>query len=237
MEKIKKNPDSTPGRPKQELSGRQIQSVQRAVNILNCFTATNPALTLGQISSRLNLNKGTVHGILNTLRNNGYISQNMAGQYMLGAELFNKACLAPDTRKKVCVDHGHDRLQELSDEFQANGTLFSVADGRLLVLDATEPANCAFIVRRATPEISLYGSASGKIALAYLPPRSRRPSWPGLPSRPLPTAPRSLGKACWKISRPSAGRGIPLRMMSCSWAFRPLRCPSSTSTATSCSAP
>ena len=65
-------------RQKQELSGRQIQSVQRAVNILNCFTATNPALTLGQISSRLNLNKGTVHGILNTLRNNGYISQNMA---------------------------------------------------------------------------------------------------------------------------------------------------------------
>ena len=174
MEKIKKNPDSTPGRPKQELSGRQIQSVQRAVNILNCFTATNPALTLGQISSRLNLNKGTVHGILNTLRNNGYISQNMAGQYMLGAELFNKACLAPDTRKKVCVDHGHDRLQELSDEFQANGTLFSVADGRLLVLDATEPANCAFIVRRATPEISLYGSASGKIALAYLPPKEQK---------------------------------------------------------------
>ena len=174
MEKIKKNPDSTPGRPKQQLSGRQIQSVQRAVNILNCFTATNPALTLGQISSRLNLNKGTVHGILNTLRNSGYISQNMAGQYMLGAELFNKACLAPDTRKKVCVDHGHDRLQELSDEFQANGTLFSVADGRLLVLDATEPANCAFIVRRATPEISLYGSASGKIALAYLPPKEQK---------------------------------------------------------------
>ena len=174
MEKIEKNPDSTSQIPPQPLSGRQIQSVQRAINILNCFTATNPALTLGQISGRLNLNKGTVHGILNTLRNNGYISQNLAGQYMLGAELFNKACLAPDTRKKVCVDHGHDRMQELSDEFQANGTLFSVSDGRLLVLDATEPANCAFIVRRATPEISLYGSASGKILLAYLPEKERR---------------------------------------------------------------
>ena len=36
---------------------RQIQSVQRAINILNCFTMTNSALTLGQISNQLNLNK------------------------------------------------------------------------------------------------------------------------------------------------------------------------------------
>lgn len=155
--------------PNQALSGKQIQSVQRAINILNCFTATNTALTLGQISSRLNLNKGTVHGILNTLHNNGYISQNLSGQYMLGAELFNKAFLAPDTRKKICIDHGHDRMQALSDQFQANGTLFSLEDRHLLVLDTTEPTNCAFIVRRATPQISLYGSASGKILLAHLP--------------------------------------------------------------------
>lgn len=63
---------------------RQIQSVQRAINILNCFTMTNSALTLGQISNQLNLNKGTVHGILSTLYQNGYISQNGNGQYMLG---------------------------------------------------------------------------------------------------------------------------------------------------------
>lgn len=173
MQKDDKNTDFVPEAQRQELSGRQIQSVQRAINILNCFTATNTALTLSQISSRLNLNKGTVHGILNTLRNNGYISQNISGQYMLGAELFNKACLAPDTRKKVCIDQGHDAMQGLSDRFQANGTLFAIEDRRLLVLDTTEPTTCAFIVRKATPQISLYGSASGKIMLAYLPEKER----------------------------------------------------------------
>lgn len=169
MDSNKNVPSAPSEKTPQVLSGKQIQSVQRAINILNCFTATNTALTLGQISNRLNLNKGTVHGILNTLLNNGYISQNISGQYMLGAELFNKACLAPDTRKKVCIDYGHDTMQALSDRFQANGTLFSVEDKRLLVLDTTEPTTCAFIVRRATPGISLYGSASGKILLAYLP--------------------------------------------------------------------
>ena len=72
------------------------------MNILNCFTATNPALTLGQISSRLNLNKGTVHGILNTLHNNGYISQNMAGQYVLGPSCSTRPAW-PRTPAKRCV--------------------------------------------------------------------------------------------------------------------------------------
>lgn len=173
MEENKFTPQNFSEKANQNLSGKQIQSVQRAINILNCFTATNTALTLGQISSRLNLNKGTVHGILNTLHNNGYVSQNLSGQYMLGAELFNKACLAPDTQKKICIDQGRDRMQALSDQFQANGTLFAVEDNRLLVLDTTEPTNCAFIVRKATPQISLYGSASGKLLLAYLPQKEQ----------------------------------------------------------------
>ena len=168
MADMQKDAHSPARKSPTEISSRQIQSVQRAINILNCFTLTNTALTLSQISSRLNLNKGTVHGILNTLHNNGYISQNSAGQYMLGAELFNKSYLASDTRRRICVDHAHDKMQSLSDRFQANSTLFAVEDGHLMVLDATEPTNSAFIIRRAMPQISLYGSASGKLLLTYL---------------------------------------------------------------------
>ena len=151
-----------------ELQGKQIQSVQRAINILNCFTATSPALTLSQISGRLGLNKGTVHGILNTLRANGYISQNSFGQYMLGAELFNKFLLAGDTRRHMCIDHAHELMQKLSNQYQANASLFSVEDGRLQVMDTAVPTNCTFILRRAVSEIPVYGSASGKLLLAHL---------------------------------------------------------------------
>lgn len=152
---------------------RQIQSVQRAINILNCFTMTNSALTLGQISNQLNLNKGTVHGILSTLYQNGYISQNGNGQYMLGAALFNKACLAAGTRQSMCIDRGHDRLLALSNQFQLNGTMFAMDEKQLRVIDTTEPTNCPFIVQRVSPQISLYDSASGKILLAYLSEKER----------------------------------------------------------------
>ena len=114
---------------------RQIQSVQRAINILNCFTMTNSALS--------------------TLYQNGYISQNGNGQYMLGAALFNKACLAAGTRQSMCIDRGHDRLLALSNQFQLNGTMFAMDEKQLRVIDTTEPTNCPFIVQRVSPHISV----------------------------------------------------------------------------------
>ena len=143
---------------------RQIQSVQRAINILNCFTMTNSALTLGQISNQLNLNKGTVHGILSTLYQNGYISQNGNGQYMLGAALFNKACLAAGTRQSMCIDRGHDRLLALSNQFQLNGTMFAMEEKQLRVIDTT---------------------ASGKILLAYLSEKERAEYLERMPMTPF----------------------------------------------------
>lgn len=154
-------------------SERQIQSVQRAINILNCFTITNSALTLGQISNQLNLNKGTVHGILNTLYQNGYISQNSSGQYTLGAELFNKVCLASSTRQNICIDRGHDRLLALSNQFRSNGTMFAFDGFHLQILDTTEPTNCTFIIQRVSPQIPLCDAASGKILLSCLTEKER----------------------------------------------------------------
>ena len=65
-------------------SGRSIQSVQRAIDIINCFEDNESELTLAQISAALNLNKSTVHGILNTLYQNDFVRQNSSGRYMLG---------------------------------------------------------------------------------------------------------------------------------------------------------
>ena len=150
------------------LTGKQIQSVQRAIDILNCFNITNTELTLGQISTRLGLNKGTVHGILNTLHMNGYISQNSSGRYLLGAELFNKASLAADTKRSILIDRSHNYMQNLSDYFQGNCTLFRIDDLYLQLVHSTEPRNSTFVVRRANSNLPLYCSASGKLVLAHL---------------------------------------------------------------------
>lgn len=65
-----------------------VQSIERAIQILNCFNTSTPELTLNEIASELNLNKSTVHGILNTLKHYGLVEQDEErGKYRLGMHI------------------------------------------------------------------------------------------------------------------------------------------------------
>lgn len=63
----------------------RVQSIDRAVKIIECFNEERKELKLSEISERLGLNKSTVHGIITTLKYNGFISQdNETQKYKLG---------------------------------------------------------------------------------------------------------------------------------------------------------
>lgn len=63
----------------------RVQSIDRAIAILECFNEENKELRLSDISERLGLNKSTVHGIISTLKYHGFISQDDETQkYRLG---------------------------------------------------------------------------------------------------------------------------------------------------------
>lgn len=64
---------------------KKVQSIDRAVSILECFSEDKKELKLSEISEKLGLNKSTVHGIITTLKYHGFISQNEETQkYKLG---------------------------------------------------------------------------------------------------------------------------------------------------------
>ena len=52
---------------------RVIQSVQRAIDIINCFDEHELKLTLPQISAKLELNINTFRGMVNTMVANGLL--------------------------------------------------------------------------------------------------------------------------------------------------------------------
>ena len=63
----------------------RVQSIDRAVAILECFSENKRELKLSEIANMLDLNKSTVHGLLNTLKYHGFIDQDEATQkYRLG---------------------------------------------------------------------------------------------------------------------------------------------------------
>lgn len=68
-----------------------IQSVDRALQILDLFDEYERELKITEISERLNLHKSTVHSLLKTLRLHRYIEQNPEnGKYRLGLKLFER---------------------------------------------------------------------------------------------------------------------------------------------------
>ena len=71
------------------------QSLQRAVAILREFSESNPALTVSEVSRRLDLHKSTVSRILATLLEEGLVWHNAeTGRYSLGMGLVEMAGVA-----------------------------------------------------------------------------------------------------------------------------------------------
>src|SRR5947209_8819023 len=65
-----------------------IQSVDRAVRILKVLGGNPGRLGVSDISKRLGLAKGTVHGLLRTLQDHGLVEQHAdSDKYQLGPEL------------------------------------------------------------------------------------------------------------------------------------------------------
>ena len=65
-----------------------IQSVDRAIRILKTLSGGTGRLGVSELSARLGLAKGTVHGLLRTLQSHGLVEQHAdSDKYQLGPEL------------------------------------------------------------------------------------------------------------------------------------------------------
>jgi DNA-binding IclR family transcriptional regulator len=159
-----------------------IQSINRAVAILRCFSEAEPELSVTQLSQRLDLHKSTVSRMLSTLEEEGLISQNPRNsQYRLGVGLISMAGVALGQ-----VDVRGAAYQYLDSLVQATQETITVniLDGQdCLNVDnkaSPKPLRYASWIGRRLP---LHCTASGKILLANLTPQQRRELLPP-PLRP-----------------------------------------------------
>jgi DNA-binding IclR family transcriptional regulator len=79
-----------------QLDGKnRIQSYQRMVDVLRCFSTAARRLTLAQIATATGLPRATVHRILGALKDVGFIDQDArGGGYMLGIGLYELGSLS-----------------------------------------------------------------------------------------------------------------------------------------------
>lgn len=66
----------------------KVKSLQKALNVLDCFTDGTPELGVSEIARMLGLNKSNVYNILSTFEAAGYIQKNpVSEKYMLGNKM------------------------------------------------------------------------------------------------------------------------------------------------------
>ncbi|WP_127493812.1 IclR family transcriptional regulator [Paenibacillus glycanilyticus] len=145
-----------------------IQSLDRALSILDLFDERNRELKITEISAQMQLHKSTVHSLLKTLQLHRYIEQDAeSGKYRLGMRLLEKGQLLLQGFDIREIARPH--LEQLSQE-TGQTTHLVVQDGSEGVyIDKVEGAKAAIRYSRIGKRVPLHSSAVGKVLAAYLP--------------------------------------------------------------------
>lgn len=157
-----------------------VRAVDRALDILLCFTEkTDWAMT--EISERVGLHKSTVHRMLATLEEKGFVERNQAtDRYHLGLKVWELSAHLSRTDDQASI--WQPEMERLRDMLGETVSIY-VRDGssrvRVQAVQSNQP------VRRVAPvgvRLPLYAGASSKVLLAYSEPLIQEsifndPSW------------------------------------------------------------
>ncbi|RQD71861.1 MAG: IclR family transcriptional regulator [Tindallia sp. MSAO_Bac2] len=155
----------------------RVQSIERAVKILNCFSESHTELRLSEIAGMLGLNKSTVHGILHTLKYHGMVSQNTENhKYRLGLRLMELGSRAANSIDIIELARpGIRELCRLTEETVHLGTL----DGHEMVyVDKVESIQSMRIASSVGARKPAYSTGMGKAIMAYLSPEELKRAVP-----------------------------------------------------------
>ena len=145
-----------------------VNSVNKALNILECFTATQRELTLSQISRHLGLPKSTTLNLIRTLEANGYLLHLANTQtYQLGYKVMG---LSYNLRASMpIIQYATPFLEELQVKTGENVYLTTHVDGQVLYLEGVYPSIRIGNYSVAGKRLPLHCTGCGKAMMAYLP--------------------------------------------------------------------
>jgi len=152
-----------------EKSARRIQSVERALTILEILAAAPDALALGEVAHRAGLNVSTCHHLIATLVERGYVLN--AGRnrgYMLSSRL--QELTEMSARKADISDFARTDLIELSGQLGLSVQLAEMEGTSLVTRFKANVAETYVIEADEVVKMrAAHATATGKAILAWLP--------------------------------------------------------------------
>lgn len=148
-------------------NSNRVQSIDRAMSILECFSENKRELKLSEIAKMLDLNKSTVHGIINTLKYHRLIDQDeLTQKYRLGIrfmEFSDVVINSMDIRNVAypIIDDVCGRIEETVNLAMLDGT-------DVIYIEKKECSKSIRISSKIGLRIPAYATADGRIILCYL---------------------------------------------------------------------
>ncbi len=161
---------------------RVIQSIQRAIDIINCFSDENPKLSLADISSKLSLNISTARGIVNTLVVNNLLDHSAQdGKYSIGLVFADIGKLAIGRNIDFIKEMAYPMLEKMSRELKMTSRLQLMTNYSPFTALTIYPPDSYYILgTRVSEKYPLHATASGKLTLADAPEKMARKIIEGL---------------------------------------------------------
>ena len=148
--------------------GESIRAVERALDVLMCFTSQNPELTMTEISEKVGIHKSTVHRLLATLEGKRFVERDaVTGVYRPGIRFLQLASLT--------LEHNDLRrlaapfLHTLCEQFRENINLSVLDETEVIYLEVIESPQRVKLAATPGQRLPAFCTASGKAILAFLP--------------------------------------------------------------------
>jgi len=143
-----------------------IHSVENAFSLLEALADNGLELGIAEICKKMALPKGTVHRLLGTLKNLGYIEQNSQNRkYYLTIKIFKLGAAVTD---KIGLVQIIPCMKELSQQFNETVNLAILNRDEITYLYSVGSDNTLKLDLKIGSNQPAYCAAVGKVLLAYL---------------------------------------------------------------------
>jgi IclR family acetate operon transcriptional repressor len=145
-----------------------VRAVERALDVLLCFTNQTPELTMTQIAEQVGIHKSTAHRLLATLENKRFIQRDQnTGIYRLGIRLLQMAYLTLEQNDlgRLAVPFMH----RLCDLFEENIDLALLDDTDVVFVNILEGPRRVKLAAAIGQRLPAFATASGKAILGFMP--------------------------------------------------------------------
>jgi IclR family acetate operon transcriptional repressor len=158
------------GRPGSQgaAKGADVQSLARALSILDTISRSHEGLTLTVLSKAVTLPPSTTHRLLTTLQRRRFVRFDPTTMFwQIGVEAFFVGNAFARTRDLVAIARPY--MRRLMEESGETANLYMLNEGEVTCMAQVESRQMMRAISRPGGRVGLHFSGAGKAILAYLP--------------------------------------------------------------------